>query len=278
MGLHLCAVCDKDASKVCACCRDAHYCGVKCQREHWAEHKPTCLRLPACMQGVRYVLFDSDDDYTEADSPLIQECIAETVGEADHPNHFFCLKNSAKHQLRARLKSIAEHDGGVIKMSCSVWCQLYLIASSPDFETVGFGLCSEVVWQAVQATGSNARMRPGYYCLSDSEVHMRSSAWLGAERGQWLEGPDNNDRFVGLSKDGPRRLTLLEWHGRIVDDIKVAARDDDMPLRNRQNLLKYLEDGAFAFDEYAMIRIPKRVPEAKLAEIKGKMREDRQPL
>lgn len=43
-----CGYCGKDGGDEsllhCSACKGAKYCGRECQKEHWAEHKPTCLR------------------------------------------------------------------------------------------------------------------------------------------------------------------------------------------------------------------------------------------
>ena len=42
-----CRVCRKSgATKVCAKCKSARYCGVECQREDWREHRKRCFRNP----------------------------------------------------------------------------------------------------------------------------------------------------------------------------------------------------------------------------------------
>lgn len=39
-----CALCQKFATSFCARCRDAHYCALQCQRQHWSIHKKSCKK------------------------------------------------------------------------------------------------------------------------------------------------------------------------------------------------------------------------------------------
>jgi hypothetical protein len=217
--------------------------------------------------------------FDQKQSQFFKECTVEAVGDdtdpAAVPSPLLCLKDSAKHQLGARLRSIAEKDGGVIEMECAWWCQLYLIASAPAFEQVAVGLGGDMVWTVAQAAGARAGMHPGYFSVLDSEVHMRTAPWLGRARGRWVVGPDANDRYVGLGDRGPLRLTLREWHDCISKDVAHAVRHNNMPRRMRLVLAKFMEDGAFAFDNYAVMRKPKYVPPRQIEAIQLKMEQDR---
>ena len=37
-----CAMCDKLGTMRCGKCKQVHYCGRECQRQHWAAHKQEC--------------------------------------------------------------------------------------------------------------------------------------------------------------------------------------------------------------------------------------------
>lgn len=43
----VCLTCNRTATKCCALCKTAAYCGKECQVAHWKEHAPECI-------GVRY--------------------------------------------------------------------------------------------------------------------------------------------------------------------------------------------------------------------------------
>jgi len=42
----------KGSARTCAGCRTARYCGSKCQKQHWKQHKPVCKALAKARDGV----------------------------------------------------------------------------------------------------------------------------------------------------------------------------------------------------------------------------------
>jgi len=45
--VHQCAQCSRDASQICTRCRDVHYCGRECQKQHHKQHKAACSKSAA---------------------------------------------------------------------------------------------------------------------------------------------------------------------------------------------------------------------------------------
>jgi len=65
--LHTCVECGKPATTKCAECRMTHYCGTKCQRASWKEHKQFCKMFKMLTQ-IRDRNQPEDDDFESAKS------------------------------------------------------------------------------------------------------------------------------------------------------------------------------------------------------------------
>ena len=109
-------------------------------------------------------------------------------------------------------KSIAEYlvelygEGNPIEMDCATFVQLLAALSAPSTESLEFGTGN---FAAVLPKMLRCPFEVGYIIPSDKILAGASQMFLHG--GQWLAGPYADGLYVGLSSDGPRRMSLDEW-------------------------------------------------------------------
>ncbi|KAL5004852.1 hypothetical protein ScPMuIL_018308 [Solemya velum] len=67
-----CSVCGTRSTKTCARCKIAIYCSTICQRQHWAVHKPHCVKVDGVLKtpgSQEYDLNLQDDHESYSESP-----------------------------------------------------------------------------------------------------------------------------------------------------------------------------------------------------------------
>lgn len=239
--MSVCGVCGADAAQFCGRCRVAAYCGRECQTADWRSHCATCANLPRDLLQVQ--LKWADDP---AKSELCTK--ASTSNEGDSENFH---AHVAGVPLGAYLQTL----GAKISVDDALFVQLVAAsqgllsgAGNGDTNTYLFGVGVWAPWLTLKrAKKESVERKPVRFAPKSSAVDGELAA-----AGQWLAGPDFKNKYMGMTREGPARMTLAQWHTKITDSL--AASGDKVARM-------LLDTGSLDFDQFRLYKGPAGEPE-----------------
>jgi hypothetical protein len=238
-----CDLCKKEAIlKKCTACGIFAYCSKNCQVKDWKDkHSKNCAFLPENLRGFTFI-------YTynpPVSSELLTEGIPFSWGDIIDKASF---SNQKKLEYKASVitkdlnsdplfyfhgnKGLTKRDyiinfiGTTIVLDSNLFIQLYSWFTSKlsnDILFGDFGFSTELSgsWLLYDILSVNAK----YISILDEEVYELVYSYVGIEIQQWIVGPDKNKRYLGMSTEGPARLTFEDWVEVIAADILDNIND-----------------------------------------------------
>lgn len=255
-----CVLCGEKAANHCANCFRGPYCGAECQRRDWAGgHKDTCAGLCGKFAGLKFAWAGGRDRAAplEERATLLQMCELVKVFSPSPPEKLFEF-NKPLGKLREK----------PMATDCALFVQtvalVQSLAASPaaaDADAsasadvrnnlVGFGPLS--YWVALRKLlGANSmaitidkglnkktgkpvseQLQVGTLVLSTAQLRSTLNGYSECAN-QWVFGPDSRGRYLGMTSQGPQRLTLQAWNellvgglGREIEELKLIGAPED---------------------------------------------------
>jgi len=138
---------------------------------------------------------------------------------------------------------------------CCLFIQTLAILTQSDSSRHVFGVGRLSPWVALSYSGHDKDnlALPGKGDKPETlRVHYLSYANEGirdmlfgrvANSGQWLAGPDSQRRYLGMTRDGPRRMPLDEWFERLVDGLNREWKNASGSFRKELDVIvPYVEE------------------------------------
>jgi hypothetical protein len=183
--------------------------------QHWQKsgHKEACAALPPVLRGITYAALPYGADVA-ADSELCTKAEVCEDSKAYHPAE--ALRN---------LGTYLSEMGSTISLDDVLFGQLLVYAAHPDkHDSMLLELDANkvVLWSATSSHDDDdaaARLRifePALQEHKDAAGELARHFKMRERPRRVLYGPDANGRYVGLSEDGPMRLTPEEWAEQFV--------------------------------------------------------------
>ncbi len=218
----LCTYCSApDAGKWCSGCHAARYCNRECQLRHWREtHKDSCANLPESMRGISWRYppeFKEVDMCDVRKSELIND---NTRGiTRDSEETWRHAPWPVETTLNSYLHSLALGPAHVIRAECETFT--HMVAQAQD----GVASLEFRLHSSKSHVPNTTGLRAACLGLFDDEIAKAIRAHAGSVT-EHLLGPDNNQRFLGMTHDsGPMRLSLKDWCERLLQRARTLTED-----------------------------------------------------
>lgn len=221
-------------------------------------HEEECVPMPNDMVGIKFCMFSKDTVGDYLVQPFYEECtrvaFKEPTATTPPEWRFYidfheCRRSTLGGVLRA---SLEDHKLDAIPMECCTWLQLYLWVHSIYARSMVFNMFigEKLAYGCLLSLSEDTGMKVGYFTLANMDKGLQ--LFLDSSRGQWLTGPDDKGRYIGLATDGPRQWTLEQWHAELTTGIQAIIDDKDTDADVSRALRGLFSCGAFGFDRYEL--------------------------
>ena len=244
------------------------YCNKACQLADWrAEHKRSCLRLPAGLWRVRFRFPEGDLSTAPFVSPPRATPLTSNDQLGAEVERVFCHAAVRKaSDLVPYLGKAFDHE---VAVDCCLAAQI-ILAAAGKMEAAGvFGLGAGMSWTVMAKAarlanlGTDHSLYPGYLCPKDEAMVAAVQGAGGSAQGQWLLGPDKYGLWLGHAFDmGLQRKSLEWWHAQLLAGLRceIAKHAPFHPnphlLMLRAALAQIRTGGPLALDAYVVHRHP----------------------